>query len=93
MKDKVLPFIYMIPKFHKETLDYRYIAAAKTSSTKVISEVFSSILKLADRTLNYSDRFEFNFKNTSGYWIVKNYIQFGLFKPCSTCKFYQLIRF
>ena len=73
VKDKTLPFIHMIPKFHKETLDYTYIAAAKTSSTKVISEVFSSILKLVDdRTLNYSDRFEFNFKNTSGYWIVKN---------------------
>ena len=72
VKHKVLPFIHMIPKFHKETLDYRYVAAAKTSSTKVISEVFSAILKLVDRTLNYSDRFEFNFKNTSGYWIVKN---------------------
>ena len=34
MKDKMLPFIHMIPKFHKETLDYRYIAAAKTSSYK-----------------------------------------------------------
>ena len=28
--------------------------------------------KLIDRTLKYSDNFQFKFKDTSGYWIVKN---------------------
>ena len=62
-----MPFIHMIPNFHKQAPNYRYIATAKTSSTKVMSEVFSFILKLVDRTLKYSDSFEFNFKNTSGH--------------------------
>ena len=53
-------------------MDYRYIAAGKRSSTKMLSKILSSILTLVDKTLKYSDSFKFKFKNTAGYWIVKN---------------------
>ena len=72
VKDRVLPFIHLFPKFHKKKLDYRYIAAGKISSTKLLSKIFTAILKLTDRTLKFSDNFQFNFKNASGYWIAKN---------------------
>ena len=72
VNDRILPFLHMIPKFHKHTLDFRYIAAGKRSSSKELSKILSAAFKIIDNTLKYSDNFEFKFKNTSGYWIVKN---------------------
>ena len=34
VNDFNLPFMHMIPKFHKPTLDFRYIAAGTKCSTK-----------------------------------------------------------
>ncbi len=62
----------MIPKFHKPSLDFRYIAAGTRCSTKPLAKILTGVLKLVDTTLNYSDNFQFKFKDTSGYWIVKN---------------------
>ena len=70
--DLVLPFIHLTPKFHKRNLDFRYIAAAKKSSLKSLSQIMSKILKLVDRTILFSDRYKFNFKDASGYFIAKN---------------------
>ena len=70
--DFTVPFMHTIPKFHKPKLDFRYIAAGTRCSTKPLAKILSGILKLVDKTLKYSDNFKFKFKNTSGYWIVKN---------------------
>ena len=70
--DRFLPFVHMLPKFHKPVIDFWYIAAGKKSSTKTLSKLLSSVFKLLDKTLNYMDNYKFKFKNTSGYWIAKN---------------------
>ena len=70
--DKFLPFMHMLPKFHKPSIDFRYIAAGKKSSTKTLSKLLSSVFKLVDSTLKYMDNYKFKFQNTSGYWVVKN---------------------
>ena len=57
-----LPFIHLTPKFHKDNLDLRYIAAAKRSSLKSLSKIMSKVLKLLDRTKSYSDKYQFNSK-------------------------------
>ena len=63
----------MIPKFHKPALDFRYIAAGTKCSTKILSKILSGVFKLVDSTtLKQADNFKFKFKDTSGYWIVKN---------------------
>ena len=67
-----LPFIHLTPKFHKKNLDFRYIAAARRSSLKSLSKIMSKVLKLVDRTISYSDKYQFNFKDASGYFIAKN---------------------
>ena len=72
VNDFNLPFMHMIPKFHKPTLDFRYIAAGTKCSTKPLAKILTGVFKLIDRTLKYSDNFQFKFKDTSGYWIVKN---------------------
>ena len=72
VQDRFLPFVHMLPKFHKPAIDFRYIAAGKKSSTKTLSKLLSGIFKLLDSTLKYMDNFKFKFKNTSGYWIAKN---------------------
>ena len=72
VNDFNLPFMHMIPKFHKPTLDFRYIAAGTKCSTKPLAKILTGVFKLIDRTLKYSDNFQFKFKNTSGYWIVEN---------------------
>ena len=72
VSDFTVPFMHMIPKFHKPQLDFRYIAAGTKCSTKPLAKILSGVFKLIDKTLKYSDNFKFKFKNTSGYWIVKN---------------------
>ena len=66
--------MHMIPKFHKRTLDFCYIAAGTKCSTKYkpLAKILTGVFKLIDRTLKYSDNLQFKFKDTSGYWIVKN---------------------
>ena len=65
-----LPFMHMIPKFHKPTLDFRYIAAGTKCSTKPLAKILTGVFKLIDRTLKYSDNFQFKFKDTSGLRIL-----------------------
>ena len=63
-----LPFMHMIPKFHKSTFDFRYIAAGTKCSTKPLAKILT-FLKLIDTTLKYSDNFQFKFKDTLGHLI------------------------
>ena len=72
VNDLSVPFMHMLPKFHKPTLDFRYIAAGVKSSTKVLSKILSGVFKLLGTTLKYQDNFNFKFLNASGYWIVDN---------------------
>ena len=69
---KILPFIHMLPKFHKNPIDFRYIAAAKRSSTKQISKILSSVLGLMLKSLKHHSKFKFKFKGTSSFWIADN---------------------
>jgi hypothetical protein len=41
-----LPFVQLIPKFHKSPTDFRVIIASKTASTKILSKYLSNGLKL-----------------------------------------------
>ena len=70
--DMSLPFMHVLPKFHKPQLDFRYIAAGTRCSTKKISKILSGILKLCDKTLKHDDDFKFKFKYTTGYWVTKS---------------------
>ena len=81
IKDRVLPFLHMVPKFHKPNIDLRYIAAGIKSPTKQLSELLSGVLTLVDNKLMRMDNYKFKFKGTSGYWIVKN-------KDAVTSKFF-----
>ena len=72
VEDFVVPFMHMIPKFHKPTLDFRYIAAGTKCASKPLAKLLTGVFKLIDNTLKFSDKFQFKFKDTSGYWIVKN---------------------
>ena len=67
-----LPFIHMLPKFHKPKLDFRYIAAGVKSSTKCLAKILSSVLTLIDNDCKRLDKYRFKFKGTAGYWVVKN---------------------
>ena len=70
--DFLVPFMHMIPKFHKPTLYFRYIVAGTRCSTKTLAKILTCVLKLVDRTLNYCDNFQFKFNDTAGYWIIYN---------------------
>ena len=67
VNDFNLPFMHMIPQFHKPTLDFRYIAAGTKCSTKPLAKILTGVFKLIDRTIKYSNNFQFKFKDTSGY--------------------------
>ena len=72
VEDFKLPFLHFIPKFHKNPTDFRYIAAGVKSSLKTLSKILSGALKLVSSHFDKHCKYKFKFKNTSGYWIVKN---------------------
>ena len=70
--DHILPFLHMLPKFHKSPVDFRYIAAGAKSTIKPLSKILSSSLKLITSHLKRMTNYKFKFLNTSGFWIVNN---------------------
>ena len=62
----------MLPKLHKDPIDYRYIAAGTRASTKGLAKILTAMIKLLSTTMQQYTKSEFKFNNTSGWWIVKN---------------------
>ena len=70
--DDCVPFLHMLPKFHKTPVDFRYIAAGTKSSLKPLSQILSGVFKLLKRTVKTLANYQFKFEDTSGFWIVDN---------------------
>ena len=71
-KDKNLPNIYMMPKFHKNPTSFRFISASIGSSLKFLAKLLTPILKSVQCELKKKVNFECKFKDTSGFWISDN---------------------
>ena len=54
-KNKGLPFFYWLPKFHKEPVGSRFIAASSRCTTAMLSTLLSKCLTLVLRTLREKD--------------------------------------
>ena len=80
---KSLPFLYWIPKMHKNPSKQRYIAASHSCSTKPLSKMITYCLKLIQQThTNYCNRIA----KTRGFnrmWIVDNSVE--VLKKISEC--------
>lgn len=84
---KSLPFLYWIPKMHKNPSKQRYIAASHTCSTKPLSKMITFCLKLIQTTCaNYCT----TIKKTRGFnrnWIVNNSVEvLNEITRCNKCK-------
>ena len=62
----------MMPKFHKNPVGSRYIAASIGSSLKMLAKVLTPVLKSVQCEMRRKVNYEFKFKNTSGFWIADN---------------------
>jgi len=70
-----LPFLYWIPKMHKNPTKQRYIAASHCCSTKPLSKMITFCLKLIQRThTNYCYKFAKN-RGFNRMWIVDNSVE------------------
>ena len=70
-----LPFLYWIPKMHKNPSKQRYIAASHSCTTKPLSKMITYCLKLIQRTHN---NYWKTIAKNSGYnrmWIVENSVE------------------
>ena len=71
-KNKSLPFIHLIPKFHKNPIKFRPIIASSFSTTQSISKQLSNILKLITTKMEkYCNTIEKSTKLNS-FWIIDN---------------------
>ena len=72
LDQKKLPFIYWIPKMHKNPSKQRYIAASHSCSTKPLSKMITFCLKLIQSThSNYCQKIS-KTKGFNRMWIVDN---------------------
>ena len=71
-KDMNLPNIYMMPKFHKNPVSFRFISASIGSSLKFLAKVLTPILKSVQGEMKKKVNYECKFKDTSGFWVADN---------------------
>jgi len=70
--NKTLPFLYWIPKQHKNPSKQRYIAASKRCSTKQLSSIITKCLSLVDRQHQIYCRSILRYSKYNYYWVVPN---------------------
>ena len=71
-KEKCLPFMYWIPKMHKNPVGSRYIVASSKCSTKQLSSGVSKAFKLIfNQVNNFHDKSHF-YSNFNKFWVVEN---------------------
>jgi hypothetical protein len=71
-KNNSLPFITLVPKFHKNPMKFRSIIASAGAPTEIVSKILSKVLKLiAQKLKNYYNAIESN-TGIKLYWICNN---------------------
>ena len=71
-KNKQLPFIQIIPKFHKTPIGFRTIVASASCSTKQLSKTIGQILKkLQIKLMQYCNTIK-NATKTNPFWIISS---------------------
>lgn len=71
-KGRTFPFIYWLPKFHKNPVKARYIFSSSVCITKQIASLVSKALKLIMKgRKKYCSAIE-EFTGTSRWWVVDN---------------------
>ena len=84
-KNKQLPYIHLLPKFHKNPIKFRTIISSKTCSTKLISKTLGKCLQQIQQTRkSYCQRI-YNITNINTYWIINSNDYIGT-KHMSTTK-------
>ena len=67
-----LPYIYMVPKFHKIPTKFRFIVASSNCSTKPLSNAISKALqKVRTERKYYCNKLE-TYDGINRYWIIDN---------------------
>jgi hypothetical protein len=73
MGEEFLPFLYMMPKFHKEPISYRFIAASKRCTTSKLSSILSDILTFIIRSLRKKDDDNIRTSGIRRYFITETF--------------------
>ena len=71
-KQQELPFMYWLPKKHKQPCGARFIVASSSCSTKPLSKIISKIFKLIYTQIeNFHSKSKF-YSNYNLFWVVNN---------------------
>ena len=67
-----LPFIYLIPKFHKKPVKFRPIIASSRAVTKKVSKIIDRCLGLCLESMEHYCRVIYNIERINAFWIINN---------------------
>ena len=71
-REQCLPFMYWIPKMHKNPVDSRFIVASAKCSTKPLSKAVSTVFKLIFKQIrNFHDKSTF-YSQYNKFWVIEN---------------------
>jgi hypothetical protein len=70
--EKALPFLYWMPKFHKNPTGKRFIAAASKCTTTACSKILSDLLTFVMRSLREMDNASISSSGIRRFFIVEN---------------------
>lgn len=89
--DQGLPFIQLVPKFHKDPVDFRTIIASNRASTKIVSTLVCNALKLVQDNMRKYCKVIYDNCGINMFWIIDNNASIrncleGLSKDKNACR-------
>jgi len=68
----VLPFLYWIPKFHKEPIAARFITSGRNTAPNTLSKVIAVGLNNLLKLQNTISKYQFKFNNINDFYIIED---------------------
>lgn len=66
-----IPYLYWIPKFHKEVIGFRFITSSTNCTTKMLSVKIGLALKSCLKTIHARSKYDNYFKEMNDYFIIE----------------------
>ena len=71
-KLRKLPYVYWLPKQHKDPPKSRFVVSGKKCTMKPLAQRISKALKTVQKCVEFRANFEFKFEPHSTFWVINN---------------------
>ena len=72
LEDMKLPYMYWLPKHHKQPVGSRFVVSGSHCTMKKLSQDISKALRIIQKSVGFHCTYNHKFSKSSSYWIINN---------------------